>query len=332
MAHWLFEAVGAAQSARDSAAEVARLAALLDRDEESLDLALGNELRGTMRAITASAFAVDAFYASVKSRSPAHPNQDAWRANRTPRYAQVFETLRYHLKLKAPGASEIRDRVKELFRFRDWAVHPGSRFREPAFRPCPGGYRCLRTRSKKQARRSLPKDARRRGERPNDINHHRDIPPLNHVAGRQIQQMTNLDLHIAALTQVRMRGSTGRAYYDTKIAAGKNHNEAMRCLKRRLADYVWRQMIRDEHTPATGSGGHVGAAIISSAAGSIPGASSSEKSLPSPPRPAYDPTNSRLTNTEEPRSVTALTDRRSTAERARVEQQAAKPDSAESGS
>lgn len=132
--HWLFEAVGAAQIARDSAAEVAHLAALSDRDEEALDLALGSELRGSMRAITASAFAVDAFYASVKARSPAHPNQNAWRANRTPRYAQVFETLRYHLKLTPPGANEIRDRVKELFRFRDWAVHPGSRFREPVYR------------------------------------------------------------------------------------------------------------------------------------------------------------------------------------------------------
>jgi hypothetical protein len=131
---WLLEAVGAAQIARDSAAEVARLAALSDRDEEALDLALGSELRGSMRAITASAFAVDAFYASAKSRSPAHPNQDAWRANQTPRYAQVFETLRYHLKLKPPGANQIRDRVEELFRFRDWAVHPGSRFREPVYR------------------------------------------------------------------------------------------------------------------------------------------------------------------------------------------------------
>ena len=43
-----------------------------------------------------------------------------------------------------------------------------------------------------------------------------------------------------------MRESTGRAYYDTKIAAGKTHNEAMRCLKRRLADHVWRLMIADE--------------------------------------------------------------------------------------
>ena len=40
--------------------------------------------------------------------------------------------------------------------------------------------------------------------------------------------------------------STGRAYYDRKIAEGKTHNEAMRCLKRRLADHVWRIMIADE--------------------------------------------------------------------------------------
>ena len=53
-----------------------------------------------------------------------------------------------------------------------------------------------------------------------------------------------------------MRESTGRAYYDTKVAAGKSHNEAMRCLKRRLADRVWRLMLSDEHPLAAGPGGH----------------------------------------------------------------------------
>jgi transposase len=92
----------------------------------------------------------------------------------------------------------------------------------------------------------------------------------------------NLALHITALTQVRMRASRGRAYYDTKIAAGKTHNEAMRCLKRRLADHVWRTMVADERRSATGPGGHLGATLKSSAAGSNPTASSSEKSLPGP--------------------------------------------------
>jgi transposase len=103
----------------------------------------------------------------------------------------------------------------------------------------------------------------------------------------------NLALHIVALTQVRMRSSAGRAYYDKKIAAGKTHNEAMRCLKRRLADHLWRLMIQDERRATTGPGGHPGATPNSSAAGSTPTTSSSDKSLPGPattqsmsPRPA----------------------------------------------
>lgn len=103
-----------------------------------------------------------------------------------------------------------------------------------------------------------------------------------HRLPRGGDRQLNLALHIAALTQVRMRGSTGRAYYDTKIAAGKTHNEAMRCLKRRLADHVWRIMIADERRAATGPGGHTGATLQSSATGLTPTASSSEKSLPGP--------------------------------------------------
>jgi hypothetical protein len=79
-----------------------------------------------------------------------------------------------------------------------------------------------------------------------------------------------------------MHESTGRVYYDTKIVAGKSHNEAMRCLKRRLADRVWRLMLADERRLAAGPGGHSGATLTSSAAGSTPTTSSSDKSLPGP--------------------------------------------------
>jgi transposase len=103
-----------------------------------------------------------------------------------------------------------------------------------------------------------------------------------HRLPRGGDRQLNLALHIAALTQVRMRNSIGRAYYDRKVAAGKTHNEAMRCLKRRLADHVWRIMIADERRLATGPGGHSGAPLQSRAAGSSPTASSSEKSLPGP--------------------------------------------------
>jgi transposase len=107
-----------------------------------------------------------------------------------------------------------------------------------------------------------------------------------HRLPRGGDRQLNLALHIAALTQVRMRRSTGRAYYDRKISEGKTHNEAMRCLKRCLADHVWRIMIADERQRRlAGPGGHPGATLTSSAAGSTPTANSSDKSLPGPTSP-----------------------------------------------
>ncbi len=61
----------------------------------------------------------------------------------------------------------------------------------------------------------------------------------------------------------------------------------MRCLKRRLSDFVYRAMLDDlvaagAALPGTGPGGHRGNVSKSSAAGSHPRAGSSDKSLPGP--------------------------------------------------
>lgn len=66
-------------------------------------------------------------------------------------------------------------------------------------------------------------------------------PRARHRLPRAGDRQLNLALHVVALTQVRMR-----ANYDRKVGEGENHNEAMRCLNRRLADRVWRTMIADE--------------------------------------------------------------------------------------
>jgi hypothetical protein len=83
---------------------------------------------------------------------------------------------------------------------------------------------------------------------------------------------------------VQLRNPTeGRAYYDRKVAAGKTPNAAMRCLKRRLSDIVYRSMLDDLVAGnGTGPGGHRGNVSDSSAAGSHPHTSSSDKSLPGP--------------------------------------------------
>ena len=73
-----------------------------------------------------------------------------------------------------------------------------------------------------------------------------------------------------AVVQLR-RDTEGRAYYDRKKADGKSANEAMRCLKRRLSDAVYRTMLDDlTKTRGTGPGGQRGSDSDSSATGSQP--------------------------------------------------------------
>jgi transposase len=105
---------------------------------------------------------------------------------------------------------------------------------------------------------------------------------VRHRLSRAGDRQLNCCLHTMALTQIRHDGP-GRDYYLRKRAAGKGHKEAMRCLKRRLSDVVYRRLCRDAATQqATSPGGHSGATTQSSAAGSTPTASSSDKSLPGP--------------------------------------------------
>jgi transposase len=75
-----------------------------------------------------------------------------------------------------------------------------------------------------------------------------------HRLSRRGDRQLNSAIHLIAVTQVRMRNSLGRRYFDTKIAEGKTRNEAMRCLKRRLASHLWRRMIADERQLASRSG------------------------------------------------------------------------------
>ena len=54
----------------------------------------------------------------------------------------------------------------------------------------------------------------------------------------------NHAIHMMAVTQVR-HDTPGRAYYLRKQAEGKTRKEAMRALKRRLSDAIWRQLQLD---------------------------------------------------------------------------------------
>ncbi len=84
----------------------------------------------------------------------------------------------------------------------------------------------------------------------------------------------NHAIHMAAVTQIRHSHSGGRAYYEKKIAEGKTHKEALRCLKRKISDAIYARLRADARMAAKPAGegpeGQSGNGSGSSAAGSHP--------------------------------------------------------------
>jgi transposase len=101
-----------------------------------------------------------------------------------------------------------------------------------------------------------------------------------HRLNRGGNRRLNWALHVAAVVQMSRPGP-GQDYYRRKRAAGKSSMEALRCLKRRLSDVVFRALLDDlEHRQQeAGPEGHSGATLQSSASDPTPMVSPSDKSL-----------------------------------------------------
>jgi transposase len=67
---------------------------------------------------------------------------------------------------------------------------------------------------------------------------------VRHRLSRAGDRKLNHALYMMAMVQVR-RPSAGQAYYRRKLAEGKSPKEALRCLKRRLSDAVYRCLLTD---------------------------------------------------------------------------------------
>ena len=59
----------------------------------------------------------------------------------------------------------------------------------------------------------------------------------------------NYALHMVAVCQARS-DARGGIYYGKKIAEGKSRKEALRCLKRRISDAVFRSLMADLQAPS----------------------------------------------------------------------------------
>jgi len=127
---------------------------------------------------------------------------------------------------------------------------------------------------------------------------------------RRGNRRLNHAIHMAAVTQIHYRHSTGRAYYDKKLAEGKTPKEALRCLKRQISDALFARLQADARRAATptavGPGGQPGNDSIASAASSHPEHELFGQATPGPGptlRPQPVPRRIKKTPTGKPRST-----------------------------
>ena len=142
------------------------------------------------------------------------------------------------------------------------------------------------------------------GTAPLDASSGEQIP---HRLARAGNRRMNHVLHVAAIVQLR-HDTEGRAcaYYRRELADGKTPMEALRCLKRRLSDVIYRRLVADQPAPETGPGGHCGATQESSAVDLRPHIDTSDQPLPGPAQPTLrPPSRHRKADQGEPRASAA---------------------------
>ncbi len=111
-----------------------------------------------------------------------------------------------------------------------------------------------------------------------------------HRVSRRGNRQLNHALHIAAISQIRHPGTEGRAYYERKVAEGKTPKDAIRALKRRISDAVYRQLRADAGRRAEAERareGKRGTTQQPARPALTPNTGSSAKPLPGP-TPRYD--------------------------------------------
>jgi hypothetical protein len=105
-------------------------------DEPNKATALEKEFETSMQAIMAVGIALDSFYVSIKDRLKFPGEQTKlWKENRTSRDSQITEVLRLGFPLTQDGVGYLKQNLKEIFRYRNLAVHPSGKLEAPLFHP-----------------------------------------------------------------------------------------------------------------------------------------------------------------------------------------------------
>ena len=147
---------------------------------------------------------------------------------------ELAELIAVEAKMKKATA-ELKTLVPEpgLAPDRHPRSRPGRR------RPGPG--RCRR---RGPVRRPQPVRVLDRYRTPGRLLRRKNRHRLSRAGNRRVNHM----IHIAAVSQLRT-ATDGQAYYRRKRAEGKKPLEALRCLKRRISDAIFRQLVTDAAAP-----------------------------------------------------------------------------------
>ncbi len=125
--HWL----RIAEQASDQSETARKLAldAASDDGNEKFGEALQREFEASLIAVTASAFAIDAFFASVLEHAPEA------RVSAKTRDGTIFETFKRAFSLSHAQLTALRQPLRVLFRMRREAVHPPATWAQPVLHP-----------------------------------------------------------------------------------------------------------------------------------------------------------------------------------------------------
>lgn len=131
---WLEIALGHCEEAKAHHAAVHERVRIAE-DQELAD-ALEAEFKSSMQACVAAAVGIDAFYGRVKEFVDMPPATiAAWQDNRTARHAQIAEVLRRGFRIPSSKMAVLKQLLKEVFEWRDLAVHPPPEPDRPVLRP-----------------------------------------------------------------------------------------------------------------------------------------------------------------------------------------------------
>jgi hypothetical protein len=121
---WMEIAIRHCRDAKE--ARASELAAIESGDEESENVALTAEFHASLQAITACAFALDAFYARIQQFAPvSDEDRERRKAQRWPRSKWVYDAVRRSTQPMSNDAEKaLKAGLTGVYRLRDQAVHP----------------------------------------------------------------------------------------------------------------------------------------------------------------------------------------------------------------